>query len=175
MCSFTNLSLYIVKIIKYDYYEDEYSVVQIPGDIEVQHFNIDLFSFESRDLIAGVDPAASALFDFSTIFSCPHNFYRRPLPQVFGLFSELYSLIKGRLGASHILGEAPGFKSMSSVKVNTFVYEIEDFVVEDYTEDGQLLGQRVEQRARKEAFVPEESEIISEEEIIINDLAEEQR
>ncbi len=157
-----------------DYSDDEYSVVQIPSDLEVQYLNIDLFSFEARDLIASVDSKASALFDFSTIFSCPHNFYRRPLPQVFGLFSELYSLIKGRTGASHILGEAPGFKSMSAVKVNTFVYEIEDFIVDDYSEDGELLGQRVEQRARQEAFIPEESETLSEEEIIINDLAEEQ-
>lgn len=157
-----------------DYSDDEYSVVQIPSDIEVQYFNVDLFSFEARDLIAGVDPNASALFDFSTIFSYPHNFYRRPLPQVFGLFSELYSLIKGRSGPSHIIGEAPGFKSMSSIKINTFVYEIEDFIVEDYAEDGELLGQRIEQRARQEAFVPEESETVSDEEIVINDLAEEQ-
>lgn len=157
-----------------DYSADEYSVIQIPSDLEVQYFHTDLFSFEGRELIGSVNPGVSALFDFSTIFSTPHNFYRRPLPQVLGLFSEIYGLIKSRTGASRIIGEAPGFKNMSSIKVNTFVYEVEDYMVDELSEQGEVVAQRVAQRARREAFKPEEQESISEEEIVIQDLAEEQ-
>lgn len=157
-----------------DYSEDEYTIVQIPSNLEVQYFNTDLFSFEARELIGSVDPASNALFDFSTIFSTPHNFYRRPLPQVFGLFSEIYGLIKSRTGSSRIIGEAPGFKNMSAIKVNTFVYEIEDYMVDELSEEGEVIGQRVAQRARQEAFTPQEQESVTEEEVVMKDLAEEQ-
>jgi hypothetical protein len=101
-----------------DWQKDSHSVVTV-FDGDVQFKNVDLFSFEIIQMIRQCDIFKSMLIDFSDGYTHPHNYYRRPLYQVQGLFAEVYSQLKSRPGPTHILGYAPGFQQLNTVKVNT--------------------------------------------------------
>lgn len=112
---------------------ERHSVVT-PFKGSVSFHKIDLFSYEIQNLIMQYDHTKSLIIDFSDIYTHPHNFYRRPLYQVRGLFSEVYSLLKSRTGPTHILGLAPGFQPMNSIKVNTDTSQF-DFDLSTVQED----------------------------------------
>jgi hypothetical protein len=95
------------------------NTVVVPTTAEIHYRLIDAFSFEMEDLIKEIDDELPAVFDLSDIYVYPYNFYRKPLYQIEGLFSELYSLMKSRRGPTHIFGLAPGFQAMDEIEINT--------------------------------------------------------
>lgn len=101
-----------------DWQKDRHNVVTVfKGEV---HFkNVDLFSYQILRLIREYDIFKSLIIDFSDGYTHPHNYYRRPLYQVQGLFAEVYSQLKSRPGPTHILGFAPGFHQLNTIKVNT--------------------------------------------------------
>lgn len=103
-----------------DWSSQTFSVIK-PCKAYVEYKKIDLFSFEAVDLFNRLDYEKALVVDFSTLFTNPYNFYRRPLYQIQGLFAEIYSILKSRTGATFILGQTPGYKEMTFVEVNTSV------------------------------------------------------
>ncbi len=92
-----------------------------PCNAFVEYRKIDLFSFEVVDMLTRIDHEKSMAVDFSTQLTNPYEFYRRPLYQVQGLFAEIYSILKSRVGATFILGQTPGYKELTFVEINTSV------------------------------------------------------
>lgn len=87
--------------------------------VEVICVNVDITTCEAEDLLKGIDDKPTALFDFADSFIYPLNFYKKPLYQMQGLFSEIFSLIKSRRGPSFIFGFAPGFEQTDRLNINT--------------------------------------------------------
>lgn len=141
---------------------DEFTVLQ-PIPVKSEFVLIDVFSYEVIDLICNVDNHESAVFDFADIFVYPFNYYKRPLYQIQSLFSEVYSLIKSRSGPSYILGFAPGFQNMNSIKVNTVDFTatstLEKYNFEKSVEYKEMLKQKM--------FVHPKLNIVKEEKVEI--------
>lgn len=126
--------------------EDEYAVVKPVKNINIEYKIVDAFSFEIEDLIKSINHKPSAVFDLSDIFVYPYNYYRRPLYQVQGLFAEIYSLMKSRTGATHILGYAPGFLNMDKIEVNTSSaqYELDPTIDPNAVEEVEITSDEIE-------------------------------
>ena len=143
-----------------DWSSQRFSVIK-PTTAYVEFKKIDLFSFEIIDMFLRIDHEKSLVVDFSTLFTNPYNFYRRPLYQIQGLFAEIYSILKSRVGAIFILGQTPGYKELTFVEVNTSVtrYHV------DHTIDPRQPDEDGLEKPEPEPvmFIPEFPTIIKEE------------
>lgn len=119
--------------------DDKFSVV-FPTTAQVEFRLIDAFSYELEDLVKSVNQTQTLVFDFSDLFISPNNYYKRPLYQVQGLYNEVYSLLGSRQGPTFILGNAPQFKNMNTVEVNTSTvqYKMDPTYVKPNLEDEEL-------------------------------------
>lgn len=134
-----------------DWKEDKNVVIHPLKGLTFRYEYVECFSYQMEDLIKSINTTKSALFDLSDIFVSPYNFYRRPMTQVFALFQELYSLMKGRLGPTFIIGYAPRFQQMDGIKINTdnSIFE-STIVVEEKKVDPAIIEQiKVEELAVK--------------------------
>lgn len=96
---------------------DRYSIIT-PIKCTIDYVIVDPFSFNLFEAVRAVDHKGPKIFDFADIFIDPYNFYKRPLYQVQGLFSVVFSDIRSRTGLSRILGYAPGFARLNTTDIN---------------------------------------------------------
>jgi hypothetical protein len=141
---------------------DKFYVVQPLKNVKVSFHLIDIFSYEIDELVRTIDHSVPAIFDLSDIFVYPYNYYKRPMYQVQGLFAELYSLLKSRAGSTHILGFAPGFQNMDSIKVNTstVAYEMDQYYIEPEAEESEIGLIDIEEKLDKQEEVLAKAEEI---------------
>lgn len=143
--------------------EEEFTLIEPLEIKEAKFVLMDVFTFEARDFPLLLDQRVSAVFDFSDIFTYPYNYYKRPLYQVQALFSEIFSILKSRLGPTFMLGMAPGFQNMNDVAVNTYKFEFEEVKLTVYEEETEK--EITEYVLSNKMFAPQIGETLQEESV----------
>lgn len=119
-------------IIADNFLDEQHVGIPLVCDVDIEYCLVDACSFEIEDLIRAQDAALSLLIDFADIYVYPFNFFKKPQYQIQGLFGEVYSLLKCRTAPTKILGLAPGWQCMDTVKVNTDAVQFDAEIVADF-------------------------------------------
>ena len=98
---------------------DNQDVAVRPINATVEYKCVDAFSYELEDLLRNVDYSCSMVLDLGDTFVYPYSFYKKPFYQIQSLFTEVYSVVKSRTGATYVIGFAPGFQQMNELDINT--------------------------------------------------------
>lgn len=137
--------------------EDEYAIITPLEGVQVEYVLVDAFSYEMDRFIKKLDFQSSMVFDFSDVYTHPHEYYKRTFAQVDGLFTQLYSYLKSRTGPTHLFGLSPNFEPLHENLVNTSSESFEMDPTYDPTQDEELtqdmLDEAEEAEARGEVYV----------------------
>ena len=98
---------------------DNQDVAVRPINATLEYKCVDAFSYELEDLLRNVDHSCSMVLDLGDTFVYPYSFYKKPFYQIQSLFTEVYSVVKSRTGATYVIGFAPGFQQMNELDINT--------------------------------------------------------